>query len=253
MSIWRIIQLIIDLFNDLPKRVDMLMDDQAEGVDLLIESEEEIEPAVQYSSKRMYIIDCGHGPATKGKRSPDPGDGSGAFLEYKFNHFIGKMLYNELRDRRVKCAYSIHPDSIVGDDLFDRVHEANSIYAAVPKFFVSIHSNMAPVPDMLRDWTPVGGIETWHYYGNSKTYDLAAVFQKHLVEELGWRDRGVRSKKEKQFYVLRETNHDAILLEIGFYNNLEQMKELRKSGVRKRIVEALVRSIMELENRAHDK
>lgn len=78
-------------------------------------------------------------------------------------------------------------------------------------------------------------------------YGLAKIFQKHLLKGLGWKNRGVRSKKEKQFYVLRNTNMPAILTENGFYTNKEECKKMLSEEYIKKIAYAHFLAIKETE------
>lgn len=94
-------------------------------------------------------------------------------------------------------------------DLQARVKIANNAKADL---FVSIHN------DAFTN-SAVGGTSTFYSSGNpqsSKSQALAAMVQSELVKQLGLSNRGV---KNAQFYVIKNTNMPAILVELGFISN----------------------------------
>ena len=124
---------------------------------------------------------------------------------------------------------------------------ANNHPSKKKKIFVSIHANAgAAAPN---GWTEAEGIETWFFHGSRTGKKIAAIFQKHLIEQVNWTNRGIKSRPTSQFYVLRNTSMPAILTENGFFNNKEQVKELMKDEVRQKIANAHVAAILEIEEK----
>lgn len=85
-------------------------------------------------------------------------------------------------------------------------------------YFISLHCN-------ARQMRGKYGIEleTYHYHTSRKGERLAEVVQRSLLKLVGreitvW-DRGV---KEGKYYVLRNTNMPAILVEMGFISDYEE-------------------------------
>lgn len=214
-------------------------------------------------NKRCWIIDPGHGPRTQGKRSPLLPDGR-QFLEYKFTRDVTKHLARLLQERRFSFALTVDLyDRTVGNDLQKRTNFENNYPSEFPKAFVSIHSNAARVPNPAVDWGDASGIETWHYFrpGNADHQGkaFAGIFQKHLVQALRLRDRGLKytdstkinpetGRPFTQLWVLRETFSPAVLLEVGFYNNLEEVKFLLKPDTPEIVAMAIVGAMEEIEN-----
>ncbi len=199
----------------------------------------------KHQARYLWCIDNGHGKKTKGKRSPKLENGK-QLLEYEFNRDVVNRIIKTLNNKGVET-YNVVPEIDVDNFLSERVARANAKTSKRPKLFVSVHANAAPAP--MGKWSDpsINGIETWYYHGNSRGRKLAAVFQKHLINETGWKNRQLKSRPTKQFYVLRNTSMTAVLTENGFYNNKAQCKELLKDSVRQRIADAHVAAIMEIE------
>ena len=163
------------------------------------------EKKVTHQKKYLWLLDNGHGDTTPGKRSPKFDDGTQMF-EYEFD--------------RVALAKSC-------DD------------QGLEKVYISVHGNAA-----TDDWSSANGVETFCYPGSTTGHRLSDVFQKHLIDQTGWRDRGV---KEANFYVLRKTTMPAILTENGFFSNKQQCEQMLSAEYRDKIAEAHVQAILEIE------
>ncbi len=198
-----------------------------------------------HNARYLWCIDNGHGKKTKGKRSPKLEDGR-QLLEYEFNRAIVKKV-TRLLDRKGVKYFNVVPETDIDDFLEQRVARANGKTSTLPKLFVSIHSNAAPAPYGKWADPSISGIETWYYHNNPRGRKIAAIFQKHLVAATGWKNRHIKSRPTKQFYVLRNTRMTAVLTENGFYNNKTQCLELLKEEVRDKIAAAHVDAIMEIE------
>jgi len=98
-------------------------------------------------------------------------------------------------------------------------------------YFVSFHRNAFN--------KSVHGVETFTYPRSSKkANELATKVQNNLVK-LGFTDRGT---KEANFHVLRETKSPAILIEMGFIDNVEDNKLF--DSKRNEIVKAITQAIL---------
>ena len=82
--------------------------------------------------------------------------------------------------------------------------------------FISIHFNSASNKS-------ANGTETYHYAGSQRGQIFAECVQNQLVNSMGFTDRGV---KTENYYVLRNTNMTAILVEVGFISNIEEEKAM---------------------------
>lgn len=206
-------------------------------------------PTTETKTKQRYLwcLDNGHGSKTPGKRSPQLDDSGKRFMEYEFNRDIVKRITTQLDEAEIKYFITV-PEVDIDDFLQGRVERANNKKSAIPKLFVSVHSNAGPAAN-INTYAPdsVSGIETWFFTGSKRGQKLAGIFQKHLIEATGFKNRHVKSKVEGQFYVLRKTNMTSVLTENGFYNNRKEVAELMKEEIRQQIADAHVKAILEVE------
>jgi N-acetylmuramoyl-L-alanine amidase len=187
----------------------------------------------------LWILDNGHGKSTPGKRSPVLEDGR-QLLEYEFNREIVRLLSDKLEADAIN--YHIIVPEIEGDiSLAERVRRANHLVSDLPKLFVSIHCNA-----QSDNWGTASGIETYYYEASVKGRTMAALFQKHLIETLQWKDRGI---KTANFYVIKNTDMPAILTENGFYSNREECLKLLSEEWREKIAAAHLVAMQEIEKR----
>lgn len=206
------------------------------------------EPAIPSHKQRfLWCLDNGHGKLTAGKRSPVFDDGETQFFEYEFNRDIVARIIKQLKEKGV-AFFNVVPEVEVGNILEERVNRANSEKSKLPKLFVSIHANAAPAKSS-KDWAPasIKGIETWYFHNSKKGQKVASIFQKHLIDETGFNNRHLKSRPDRQFYVLRKTRMTAVLTENGFYNNKAEAAALMTDEVRQQIADAHVKAILEIE------
>jgi len=212
--------------------------------------EDEIRQGDDTKVKAGYLwhLDSGHGEMTLGKRSPKFPDGS-RFYEWEFNRDIVELVSQGLQERGISFNIVVPENregsnAYVGNILKERVRRANTFVSDKTQVFLSIHANA--YGDGVR-FTSARGIETWIHHGNELARRVGQIFQTHLLNAYDTRDRGIKSKENKQFYVLRNTNMLAILLECGFYTNLEECSLLRSKEVKMEIAFAIVKAITKIE------
>ncbi len=209
------------------------------------QDEEPTENTKPHTQRYLWCLDNGHGSKTAGKRSPVLEDGR-QLLEYRFNRDIVRRI--EIILKRIGVAYYIVVPEVNTDNFLEgRVNRVNQKSSSLPKLFVSVHANAAPAPFGKWSDPSISGIETWFYHNSRRGKKMAAVFQKHLVEKTGFKNRHIKSRPGNQFYVLRKTGMTAVLTENGFYNNKAECIRLLSNEVRDQIAQAHVDAIMEIE------
>lgn len=99
--------------------------------------------------------------------------------------------------------------------------------------FLSIHCNAA-------ENTDAKGTETFYINGSTEGQRLAQCVQYQIINSLGTVDRGL---KTANFYVTRNTNCPAILIETGFISNREDECMLADEKQRDELAKAISRGI----------
>ena len=165
------------------------------------------------------------------------GAGSGAVgvkSETEMNRLVGKRLITMLREKGhtvVNC--TVDSASSVDNQLAGIVNKAN---AQTLDYFVSLHLNS------YKDAT-ANGVETYIYNGSYKTKEANRAFAKRINDELvskvKWKDRGV---KEANYYVLRATVAQAVLVELGFCSNKDDMAKWNTEIIAKALFKGITNS-----------
>jgi N-acetylmuramoyl-L-alanine amidase len=185
---------------------------------------------------KTIILDAGHGGMingdyqTKGKRSPVWEDGSQLF-EGECNRQIKDRVMELMQFHRMPY-YDVNPEQI-DISLKERVTRANKISNSL---YISIHSNAG------------GGTGCEVFVSNncsSKSMSMAEDFQ-DLYYPLfdGERWRGI---KQSDFYVIKNTNMPAVLIESFFMDTEKECKKylMTKAG-RDRIATWVFESIKKM-------
>jgi N-acetylmuramoyl-L-alanine amidase len=118
-------------------------------------------------------------------------------------------------------AYDVNPPrttSNLNSSLAIRVNNANKLDGD-NSLYISLHHNAANSPS-------ANGVEVFHFKDNKVGQRLADVLSGRLSNELSMFNRGA---KTGNFYVLRETNMTAILVETGFITNLKDASIIKVS------------------------
>lgn len=176
----------------------------------------------------LICIDPGHG-------GRDPGAVSvcGKYIEKDNTLQIARSIHGrEIQLPGVQFMYTRLDDVRLGDnandDLLARAQKANEVEADL---FISIHQNA----DTNRQGK---GVEVYHYPGSVEGERLAQAVQEQVVRLTCLRDRGI---KTANFFVLRETNMPAILVEAGFVSgHPEEAEFVSQEGTLVKIAEGIL-------------
>ncbi|MGC9505674.1 N-acetylmuramoyl-L-alanine amidase family protein [Baaleninema sp.] len=174
----------------------------------------------------VVVIDPGHGGS-------DPGAvGIGGLSEIDIVNPMSHRIADLLEENGVAAVLTREDNRTV--ELEPRVQLANRLNA---NLFVSIHANAISMsrPD-------VNGIETYYYQTGG---DLAATIHQNLLQATGGPDRGVRTAR---FYVLRNTDMPAVLVELGFVTGAYDAPRLSDAQYRELLAQAIARGILQYVN-----
>lgn len=161
------------------------------------------------------VIDPGHNP--QGINAGAEGFG---YREQDLVYEVAQRLATLLRENGnfdVRLTRNT-PTEVLGTSnatsLQERVRIANSWPA---DYFISIHANASVNPE-------ANGAEVYTYSDSGPAHELALSIQQALVDEMGMKDLGV--KTNPALYVLRRTSMPAVLVELGFITNEEDVQKL---------------------------
>lgn len=178
----------------------------------------------------LVVIDPGHGGKDPGAKGID-----GVTYEKNLNLEVAKRLEKKLNDLGFKTVMTRVDDTYT--TLQQRTDLANQSYG---DFFMSIHFNAFV--------SKTQGIETL-YYPNSTTEgyginnkDMAGIFQQELIKTLGRPSRGTVPRPN--LFVLNKTKMPAILAELGFITNKEELAQIKKDAYKDKAANALAASIV---------
>ena len=121
-------------------------------------------------------------------------------------------------------------DADVG--LYERADIANAVEADL---FVSLHSNAAP------NYSDFSGIYTYYHPSSGRGARLAQAIQTPLTRLTGGIDRGIKSA---DFVVLRETEMCAVLVEMGFMTNHDELMDLIDDGYQDKLAQGIAEGIV---------
>ena len=175
-------------------------------------------------------IDNGHGLNTAGKRTPVFPDGK-VVKEWEFNYPTALKLADILKaDGHEVLLVSNTPT----DTLLSQRASAANVWKA--DLFVSIHYNA-----LNGVWGEHGGTETLYSLSSTNGKRAAELVQDELMKVLPWRNRGVKARSD--LYVLNRTTMPAILVEVGFMDNLAEASEMTNPEYQFRVAMAIASGI----------
>lgn len=185
------------------------------------------------------IIDAGHGPATKGKRTPEHLEqlfGAG-LVEYRMNRLLSSELDECLQANGIDTH---HLPLYYDNHLLARAAEANRVATNGKHsryLLLSCHCNAAPDGPRM---TEPRGMEFVVHSKESPAYRLAVELTKDM-DELGAKMRSV--KCNRSLTLLSATTMPAIIIEWGFMTNAEDVAVLNDQHLRYALVRAFVSAI----------
>lgn len=193
-------------------------------------------PALQEGICRI-ILDPGHGGDDQGAKSLV----APIYSEKNFNLVTARFMQQQLTQKGHHPLLSREKDLFVS--LADR--------ALIPKLasqdiFISVHFNAAASPQ-------AEGIEVFYYRDENHlartqaSKALAESVLKYVIKETQAKSRGV---KHGNYYVIRETDVPAILIEGGFLTNPEELAKIKDPSYLKKIAWGTTQGVDEyLKNR----
>lgn len=170
------------------------------------------------------VIDPGHGGDRPGACYED-------IMEKDIDLAVSLKLVSILQNQGFQVIMTRSTDVEIG--LYERADLANAADADV---FVSIHANAT---ENLPDYQ---GIYTYYHPSSNRGARLAQAIQTPLCQITGGIDRGI---KDADFVVLRETDMCAVLVEMGFMTNHEELMNLTNDSYQQLLAQGIAQGIVD--------
>lgn len=182
-------------------------------------------------SKKVIVLDAGHGGFDPGKVSKDN------TLEKDINLNIAKKLQSYLEQSNSFVLTTRIDDSALSntkrDDLNERKKLANMEDIDL---FISIHQNSFPKEN-------VKGAQVF-YYGDSEESKKLAEYVQNRLKEIDKTNKR-EAKANKEYYLLKKTAVPAIIIECGFLSNEEEKSKLKSEEYQNKIAWAIYMGILD--------
>ncbi len=188
-------------------------------------------------AKYTVVLDAGHG----GK---DPGKiGVNGCIESEINLSIVKKLQAYLESNGVKVVLTredengLYDESDTNKKRSDMDKRCEIIDNTQPDMMVSIHQNSYPSEG-------VKGAQVFYYKDSEYGEEIAAIIQKYLIQEVD-EDNGRLHKENSNYYILKNVECPAVIVECGFLSNYSEAELLVNSDYQEKVAAAIGEGIME--------
>jgi len=152
--------------------------------------------------------------------------------ENEFNSAVVKILDKLLRHNDFDTLLVAPTDE--DTPLHERTSLANEKNA---DFYMSVHANA-----YTGEWNDANGISIFHHADSPESKKAATIIYKYALEGTKLRDRGI---KTANFYVLRNTDMPAVLIECAFMDNKREAKLLMSDEYRNECALEICKGICE--------
>jgi len=182
-------------------------------------------------SKKIILIDAGHGGA-------DPGKVSGSTQEKTINLAIAQKLQSYLEQADAITFMTRVDDSDLAQtkksDMYSRKLTADTSNADI---FVSIHQNSYPN-------SSIQGAQVFYFNQSENSKRLAVCIQNELRSFINNNNKR-EVTENSNYYVLRRTSMPAVIVECGFLTNPNEKNLLLDSDYQDRIAWAVYMGIVD--------
>ncbi|WP_394556369.1 SH3 domain-containing protein [Priestia aryabhattai] len=170
---------------------------------------------------KIIVVDAGHG-------GYDPGTSGKSSIEKKLALTTAKLVASRLANSGANVFMTRSNDTFIS--LSGRVNVSEAKHADA---FISIHYNASTS-------SSANGIASF-YYSESKDKELAKYIQESMAENApSMKDMGVRFG---DYYVTRENNQRAVLLELGFLSNAHDEQIVSSNAYQQQISTGIYQGI----------
>src|SRR5690625_2782776 len=189
-----------------------------------VQEEEQVSADVQVEKGLLdgytIVLDAGHGGKDGGAV------GVNGTIEKDITYLTAEHIKQELQKYDAKVQFTRMGDIFV--ELEDRV------LMEYADLFISIHYDGFESEE-------VNGITTYYYHQRDERV-ARTIHQKIMNEEMDARDRGV---SHGDYYVLRENQVPAVLLELGYITNPQDEERMNQEDFQQHIAQAVADGVIQ--------
>ena len=184
----------------------------------------------------LIILDAGHCEYVAGKRNEKEN-----FYEWEFNNDMQYKIKKRAEEHGI-TVYLTNPNPAKKDEigLAKRANLANDYWIKNSKpnaMFISLHGNAFSNQSAR-------GTETYvSLNASTKSKNFAKLVNDEIVSTMKSLDKNAKDRgvKSENFTVIYKANMPSVLIEYGFYSNIDDLKILKNN--RDELVEATIRAI----------
>lgn len=180
------------------------------------------------ASGLTIVLDAGHGGNDGGTITPL----DESVLEKDINLAVVKKMQSLLQACGAEVILTRESDVYV--ELSERSYISNQTNGDI---FVSIHCNS------YEDDPTIGGLEFYYYKEGTTSQEYADSFVESVAQIDGI---NIRDARAENYQVLRDSSIPAILIELGYLTNEEDLENLTDSDYQTLLAETLVTAIVDL-------
>ncbi len=185
-------------------------------------------------SQKTIFIDAGHGDWDPGKVSES------GILEKDINLKIASYLHQYLEQGGCFVISTRIDDSVLGSDKSTDMQERKSIANnQEADLLISIHQN-SYTSDSVK------GAQVFYYETSESSRQLAELVQSRLIQLDNSNTRVAKSNDS--YYILKQTDIPAIIVECGFLSNSSEANLLADENYQKNIAWAIYTGILDYYN-----
>ena len=183
--------------------------------------------------KKVIVIDAGHG-------AHDPGAQSEGYNESDLNLKVLLNCRELFKDTDIKVYYTRIDDTFLS--LYDRAAFAELVGADM---FIAIHHNSSWYKDVCGTSVYYGDKDTTTSLNGLTSETLAWKMLNNLAEALETKVFG-EGVINKNFVVVRDSKAPAVLLEIGFMSNHDELSRLVNDKFSKKVAKVIFNTVMDI-------
>ena len=191
--------------------------------------------AVSYQDDTTVIVlDAGHGGYDSGSLAFD------GTMEKDITLSITLLVGEYLNNAGYKIVYTRTSDDVIWsndnlDDLSTRVQIAENANA---DYYISIHLNASQYGDGAR------GFEAYTDYEDEEILQMIESIEDNLMQLSYTQNRGIKSTNESSLYVIDKNSIPAMLLELGFITDYQDVSYLTSQTGQENIANTIAEGIL---------